>query len=195
MPNDMPAHTPNRKTDAGPDATKAPGRNPQASQGSDRTAKQPVADVAAGAVEDVKGMASDVAQTAKDGASHVWDSLQGAVDGRKKAGADKVEGIVAAMREAADAFDEEVPPVARYMREAARELGNASDALRERSVGDLVETAQDFARRKSGLFLGLAALGGFALVRFLNSSKPSPRGPSSGPTGQGAVRPTGSIAS
>lgn len=131
----------------------------------------PLSDLASGAVEGAKGVASDLAQTAKDGASTMWDNLKGAVDGQKKVGADRIEGIAGAMRDAADALDKEAPPVAKYIRVAARELGNASEALRQRSLSELGGTLETFAKRKSGLFLGLTALGGFALVRFLNSSK------------------------
>lgn len=204
MPNVTSANTPGKKTDAGPEIVKSPESTQTAGKSSVGAAKQPLKDAASDAVEGAKGMASDLAQTAKEGASTAWDSLQGAVDGQKKAGADRVAGIAAAMREAADAFDKDVPPVARYVRDAARELGNASDALREKSVGDLVGTVQDFARRKSGLFLGLSAIGGFALVRFLNSSKRTDGGASQpGPKylvpakitdAEGDARPYGSTA-
>lgn len=49
-------------------------------------------------------------------------------------------------------------------------VAKASDSLRGRTVGDLVSSAQDYARRHPGAFAAGAAVAGFALARFLRSS-------------------------
>jgi hypothetical protein len=43
-------------------------------------------------------------------------------------------------------------------------------ALRERSPGDLLRGAEDFARRQPLMFFGAATLAGFALARFARAS-------------------------
>jgi hypothetical protein len=43
-------------------------------------------------------------------------------------------------------------------------------ALRDRSPGDLLRAAEDFARRQPMVFFGAATLAGFALARFARSS-------------------------
>jgi vacuolar-type H+-ATPase subunit H len=65
----------------------------------------------------------------------------------------------------------EAPAVqARVLTGIAGGVTKASDALRGRTVGELVSTAQDYARRHPGAFAAGAAVAGFALARFLRSS-------------------------
>ena len=55
------------------------------------------------------------------------------------------------------------------MREAADSTGQLAQALRNRSVGDLVSGVEDFAQRQPVAFFGATVLAGFALARFVKA--------------------------
>ena len=88
----------------------------------------------------------------------------------KNVGAEGISGLARAVHNIAGEVEKEVPQVAPYVRQAADGLERASSALRERSVGDLIGMAEDFARREPVAFLGASVLVGFMLTRFLRSS-------------------------
>jgi hypothetical protein len=118
----------------------------------------------------IKDQVSGAVDAAKDLASEAGDKLRGALDEQKTAGADFVGGVAGAIRRAANEFDHEIPQAAHYIRRAAEQVENVSDALRRRDITELVGGVQDFARRQPTAFLGATVLAGFAAVRFLKSS-------------------------
>lgn len=59
---------------------------------------------------------------------------------------------------------------ARVLNGLADGVTSATDGLRDRTLGDLLTGAQDYARRNPGTFAVGAAVAGFALARFLGSS-------------------------
>jgi len=61
-------------------------------------------------------------------------------------------------------------PSARFLNGLAGGVTSATDGLRDRTLGDLVAGAQDYARRNPGTFAIGAAVAGFALARFLGAS-------------------------
>ncbi|MFX5550691.1 hypothetical protein ABTD75_18885, partial [Acinetobacter baumannii] len=71
---------------------------------------------------------------------------------------------------AAREFDNDLPVAGKFIRQAASQVENVSDSIRTGELKDLVSNAQTFARRQPAAVLGLAALAGFAVVRFLKSS-------------------------
>ena len=112
----------------------------------------------------------------RDAASDAGDRLWNTAEDKKNAGADFVSGLAGAVRRAAGAFDDQIPQASDYIRQAAEQIYGASDALRQRNIGELVEGVQDFARRQPTAFLGITVLAGFAAVRFLKSSTSSGAG-------------------
>ena len=113
--------------------------------------------------------ATSLADTAKDVASKASEKLLNSVEEQKAAGADFVSGMAGALRRAANEFGE-VPQAAQYIRLAANHVDSVSDAFRKRDLKQLVSDVQGFARRQPTAFLGIAALAGFAAVRFLKTS-------------------------
>jgi hypothetical protein len=95
---------------------------------------------------------------------------------QRNAGADTVSGIASAARTAADDLERTSPEFARYTREAAGAVDRFSDAIRRRSFGDILRSADDFARREPVAFFGTALVAGFAVSRFLGSSARRPAG-------------------
>jgi hypothetical protein len=124
-------------------------------------------DEAAGQIKD---QVSGAVDAAKDLASQAGDKFRGALEEQKTAGADFVGGVAGAIRRAANEFDHEIPQAAHYIRLAAEQVENVSDAFRRRDIGELVEGVRDFARNQPTAFLGATVLAGFAAVRFLKSS-------------------------
>lgn len=50
---------------------------------------------------------------------------------------------------------------------AADNISGIADSLNRTSTGEMVDNIRDFARERPGTFLGLSALAGFAVTRFL----------------------------
>ncbi len=89
---------------------------------------------------------------------------------QKEAGAQQVDSFARAVGRAAEELEGSSPELAGYARSAASSVGDLSQSLRERSIGDLFEDANRYARREPVIFLGAAVATGFALSRFLSSS-------------------------
>ena len=144
-----------------------------------RDLKEKASDLAGNSADTLKAQASGLVDAAKDVASQATDKLKETVSERKGAGADYVGSIAETIRRAAREFDADLPIAGSYMRKAASQVENVSDSIRTGEFNDVVRNAQDFARRQPTAFLGLAALAGFAVVRFLKSSSDTSSEPSS----------------
>jgi len=137
-----------------------------------RDLKAKAGEIAGSSAETLKDQASNLADNAKDVAGKAGEKLKAAVSERKVAGADYVGELAEAMRRAGKEFDNELPFAGKYIRKAASQVDNVADSIRTGDFNDLVNNARSFARKQPTAFLGLAALAGFAAVRFLKSSSP-----------------------
>lgn len=90
--------------------------------------------------------------------------------------ADHGDTVSSAAKKAAGEFDD-YEAVQSILTQAGAAVEDATNRLRERSIPDLVEDVSTFARRNPLLFLGGAALAGFAAARFLSASAPKDDGP------------------
>jgi hypothetical protein len=142
--------------------------------------KSKASEFASSSAEQMKGQAADFSGKAKDVADQAGEKLSEAVSKRKVAGADYVGGVAEAMRRAGREFDQELPIAGKYIRKAASQVEDVADSIRTGDVGDLVRNAQSFARRQPTAFVAIAALAGFAAVRFLKSSTSDSAGTSTG---------------
>jgi hypothetical protein len=113
----------------------------------------------------------------KGEAEHASAQARDAVFEKAEQGRERVAG---AAERLARAFDDaaadmaENGPARPALEQAAAGARRAADLIEERDIGDIVESADSFARRSPGLFLGFAALTGFALSRFA-TAKPASR--------------------
>jgi ElaB/YqjD/DUF883 family membrane-anchored ribosome-binding protein len=155
-----------------------------AAAGSDLKSK--ATEFATSSAEQMKGHAAEFSDKAKDVADQAGEKLQEAVAERKVAGADYVGGIAVAMRRAGREFDQELPIAGKYIRKVASQVEDVADSIRTGDVGDLVRNAQSFARRQPTAFVAIAALAGFAAVRFLKSSSSDSAGMPSRRTSDGS---------
>jgi len=112
----------------------------------------------------------EAADSAKDAASGAADRLQDQAREQQRSGADFVGRLASNIRDAARAFENDVPFAARGINSAAEYVDEAAAKIRDGSFRDLVDGATDFAKRQPAAFLGLTVLAGFAAVRFLKAS-------------------------
>ena len=68
------------------------------------------------------------------------------------------------------AFESDAPFAARGINSAADYVEDAAEKIRNGTFRDLLDGANDFAKRQPAAFLGLSVLAGFAAVRFLKTS-------------------------
>lgn len=128
-------------------------------------------------LEAIKSQAADMAGAVQDKA----ETLAGQ---GKDAGAERAEGLAHAVRRAADDLESSSPEIAKHVRAAADSVEGVADSLRERSVGDLINEMNGFARRQPAAFFGAAMLAGFALSRFAKSSAAPDRDRTGGTAGR-----------
>lgn len=112
----------------------------------------------------------DSLRKAGDGiASAALGQAESVAEGTKQAGVEQVRHVVQAAERAADDLQQQSPLLADYIRDAAHKIEDMGEALRERTVGDMLSAATDYGRKQPLLFLAGAAVLGFALSRFVRS--------------------------
>lgn len=117
----------------------------------------------------VKTQAANLTESAKDVASDAGEKLRASVQEQKAAGADYVGNVASIIRRTAYEFDSDIPQAGHYIRKAAAQLENVSEAMRNRNMSEIVGNVQDFARKQPTAFFGAAVLLGFAAGRFIKS--------------------------
>jgi gas vesicle protein len=112
----------------------------------------------------------EAGDAAKDLASGTMDQIRGQAREQQRSGAEFIERLAGNVREAARAFESDVPFAARGINSAADYVEDAAEKIRNGSFRDLLDGATDFAKRQPAAFLGVSVLAGFAAVRFLKAS-------------------------
>lgn len=119
----------------------------------------------------VADVADDVKQSARHAAATAKDEVIGGADRQKDAGASHIDEFASAVRAAADDLGRNDKSIgAQFLGEAAGGLESISSSLREKSVGEIVDTVSRFGRSNPTAFLGGALLAGIALGRFAKAS-------------------------
>ena len=108
-------------------------------------------------------------------ADKATDSARALAEEGKKNAAERIGTIAAAMHGASREFEQQMPQGAELIRSAASTLESGAERLRQRSVEEWLQTANKFAHKEPIALFGGALLAGFALSRFLNSSRPTAR--------------------
>jgi hypothetical protein len=132
--------------------------------------KQRAGDALRASTDTAREKFREAADAAKDAAAGAADRLQDQAREQQQTGADFVGKLAGNIREAARAFESDVPFAARGINSAAEYVDQAAEKIRNGSFRDIVEGATDFAKRQPAAFLGLSVLAGFAAVRFLKAS-------------------------
>jgi gas vesicle protein len=136
--------------------------NFKSASGDAQTIKDGIKATAAKASDEAKTQAHDVMEKVTSEAANY-------ADGAKKAAADEVKGVASALRTAADEL-RSGSAQERTFSQLADGLADASDAMRDKDLGEIVTAASDFAKRNPAVFLGGAVLLGFAATRFAKAS-------------------------
>jgi ElaB/YqjD/DUF883 family membrane-anchored ribosome-binding protein len=95
-----------------------------------------------------------------------------------KAG-ESLEQVARAMRDAGTNLREERPEIATYADTAAQRVDTAASYLREHDAREVIDTAQDYARRQPAVVVAGALAVGLLVGRFLRSGSPAHDGSSS----------------
>jgi hypothetical protein len=132
--------------------------------------KQRAGDVLRASTETARDKFTEAADAAKEAAAGTADRLQDQAREQQQSGADFVGRFAGNIRDAARAFESDVPFAARSINLAAEYVDEAAEKIRNGSFRDLLDGATDFAKRQPAAFLGLSVLAGFAAVRFLKAS-------------------------
>jgi gas vesicle protein len=132
--------------------------------------KQRAGDVLRASTETARDKFKEAADAAKEAAAGAADRFQDQTREQQRSGADFVGRFAGNIRDAARAFENDVPFAARGINSAAEYVDDAAEKIRNGSFRDLVDGATDFAKRQPAAFLGLSVLAGFAAVRFLKAS-------------------------
>jgi hypothetical protein len=139
-----------------------------------RTTAQQAKEAAREAASTIAGEAQAAAQTLKQEGAALLDTARHRAEDLaqqgQQAGAERTQGLARAIHRAAESLEQDSPELARTVHDAAGAVDNIARALRERSPGDMLRGAEDFARRQPLAFVGLTALAGFALARFAKAS-------------------------
>jgi len=147
--------------------------------------KQRAGDVLRASTDTARDKFKEAAEAAKEAAAGAADRFQDQAREQQRSGADFVGRFAGNIRDAARAFENDVPFAARGINSAAEYVDEAADKIRNGSFRDLVDGATDFAKRQPAAFLGLSVLAGFAAVRFLKASG-SESSSRQGSSGQGS---------
>lgn len=143
--------SPDHQKNTGGDATAA------ARDAADRTKAQ-----AERTGEQLKHQGEEIASAAKEKATDFARD-------QKEAGAAGIDSVARAVDKAADELEETSPELARHARDAASQVHNFSERLREKSIGGIVDDLTGYAKREPAAFFGVAVVAGFALSRFLGA--------------------------
>ena len=130
---------------------------------------------AAAAANDLKNTATSAADDAKNYASSVASDAAGAfkdaVESNKTAGADAIASLARSAKGAADSIEKQSPQIASAVRSAAEGVERISTDIRDRSVGELMDSVTDFAKRQPAAFFGCGILAGMLLTRLMRSDR------------------------
>lgn len=131
------------------------------------------ADAVESGIETVKRKAADARAAIASGAGAALGTARDVAlekaDAVRETLSDAGERLAATLERASTDRPADVLP-ARVLSTVADGLSSASQALRDRSVGELTADVRALARRHPGAFMAVAAVAGFAAARFVRAS-------------------------
>lgn len=116
-----------------------------------------------------RSVASDIKDAASQKFQEAVTEVRAKADGAKSGVAGDVNDIASALRRASEEL-RGGSPQERTLGQISTSLADASDQIRDKDLGEMVAMASKVARNNPMLFLGGAALLGFAASRFAKAS-------------------------
>lgn len=117
----------------------------------------------------VTSIAADLKAAGKQKLDAAVTEVKSQADDAKAGVADEVKDVANALRKASQDL-RGGSAQERTLGQIANGLADASDALRDKDLGEIVHAVSDVARRNPMLFLGGAVILGFAASRFAKAS-------------------------
>ncbi len=114
-------------------------------------------------------VAQDVKSNAQEAATQAAEHVKGQAEQARIGAADEMSSVASSLRKAADDM-RGGSPQERTVGQLAHSLADMSDTLRDKDLGEMAADVSAFARRNPLMFLGGAALVGFAAMRFGKAS-------------------------
>ena len=121
--------------------------------------------------ETARTATSAIREQAAQFAQEIGHELVETGESQKARGVEAIRRFAKAIDSAASELHNQSPTLASSVHEAARRVEGLSDNLSNRKVGELMDAAAQLARTQPALFLGGSVAAGFALARFLKSSR------------------------
>ncbi len=116
-------------------------------------------------------LADQATTAARDAAQNAASAAKDQAETAKSSVADEMSGVAAALRTAAEEM-RSGSPQERTFGQIAEGLADASESMRNKDLSEMVQDVSAFARKNPLVFLGGAALVGFAATRFAKASRP-----------------------
>ena len=110
------------------------------------------------------------AKSLKSGAESLAEEARSTAESTAETVGDAVDRVGSALRDAADSL-KDGSLQERTFGQLAQSLADVSDAVREKDLGEMTRDVSDFARRNPLLFVGSAALLGFAVSRMISKDR------------------------
>ena len=129
-----------------------------------------------GAGSAISSVAADIKAAASERYSQARTEVRGKADDAKAYVADEVKDISMALRHASEEL-RGGSAQERTLGTIAGSLADASDSIRDKDLGEIVAMVSKVARENPLLFLGGAALLGFAASRYAKASARTSNGP------------------
>ncbi|MDX1415807.1 MAG: hypothetical protein R3293_16540 [Candidatus Promineifilaceae bacterium] len=121
-------------------------------------------------------VANEAQQQAAVLAEQAKVEAKSSLETQKEIAARELHGVASALRQTGSTLSEQDQTMfAQYSNRFADQVEQASSYLEEHDLEDLVQEAEDFARRQPELFIGGAFTLGLLAARFLKSSAPGNR--------------------
>ena len=171
--NDFDLHTQNKNSSQNQDTPSSQNMKDQVADAGAEV-KQRAGDAFRASTDVARDKFKEAADAPKDVAVGAADRLQNKAHEQQGSGADFVSRLAGNIRDAARAFESDVPFAARGINSAAEYVEDAAEKVRNGTFRDVVDGATDFAKRQPAAFLGLSVLAGFAVVRFFKASGNQP---------------------
>ncbi|MCB1332781.1 MAG: hypothetical protein KDK26_03815 [Roseivivax sp.] len=119
-------------------------------------------------VEQVENASQSAADRVKAGAKDIGDSVRRTADDAAKSVSDAADRAASTLRGAADALRDGTFQE-RTFGQLAASLADAADAVRNKDLSELSTEAAAFAKRNPAVFIGGAAILGFAVARMMTT--------------------------
>ncbi len=120
--------------------------------------------------------AEDIGTVAAEARSRAGEEVRTRAEGAKSSLADEMASVASALKAAAREYDSGSTG-SKTFADIAEGLERASDTVRHKSLGAMVSDLNSYARAHPAVFLGGAALLGFAASRFAKTSAEGPSRP------------------